>query len=108
MLVGISDDTGDAGQGGNLLWRALGITAGHDNPAFGILATNAANAGACVPVGRGSNRAGIQNDDLGVLCIRHPLESVVTQLSLYSGAVCLGRSTAKILYVKACHSNIVT
>lgn len=78
MLVGISNDTGDAGQGGNLLWCALGIAAGHDNLALGILATNAADAGACVPVGRGSNRAGIQNDDLGVLRIRDPLESVLT------------------------------
>ena len=108
MLVGITDNPRDAGQGGNLVGCALGVTAGYHDLAMGILASNATDAGARVMVGRGGDGAGIEHDNVGVLGTRRPLQSALTQLALYSRTVGLGRATAKILYVKACHSNMVT
>jgi hypothetical protein len=107
MLMRIPDHLGDSGQRSNLFGRALGVAPGDNDVAAGILAVDAADAGASVPVGGGSYGTGIQNDDLGMLGSGGPLQAAIGKLALYSGAVGLRRSTAKILYVKARHSNIV-
>lgn len=108
MLMGISDYSCNAGQSGNFLRRSLRVTPGHHDPAVGIRALNSANSRARVLVGCGGDGAGIQNDDIRLLQSSCCFQSTFAELALYSSAVGLRRSTAKILYVKARHSHIVT
>ena len=108
MLMGISDYSCDPGQSSNFLRRPLCVTPGHYNLAGGIRALNSANSRARVLVGCGGDGAGIQNDDIGLLQSSCCFQPALEELALYSSPVSLRRSTAKILYVKARHSNIVT
>ena len=108
MLMGISDYSCDAGQSCNFLRRSLCVTPGHYDLAGGIGALNSANSGARVLVGGGGYGTGIQHDNVGFVQSGCCFQSALEELALYSGAIGLCRSTAKILYVKTCHSHIVT
>lgn len=105
--MGISDYLCDARQSGNFLGCPLGIAAGHDDLAARTFSVDAPDGGASILIGGGGHRTCIEDDNLSFLeggCSR---PTAVRELALYSGAVRLGRSTAKILYVKSCHSHIV-
>ena len=63
MLVRIADHLGHAGKGGDFLRSALRIAAGDHDLRVGILPMNAADGGACVLIGRGRYRAGVEDDE---------------------------------------------
>jgi hypothetical protein len=104
----ISDYSRHTRQGGNFLRRALRVTAGHHDLAIGILALNSPNGGARVLVGGRGYGTCIEYDNVGGIQSGCCFQATFAELALYSGAVGLRRSTAKILYVKARHSHIVT
>lgn len=108
MLMGISDYSRNPGQGRNFPGRALRITAGYYDLAIGVLTLNPPNGSARVLISGGRDGTGIQNDNIGFVHRRCWFEPTIYELPLYSGAIRLRRSTAKILYVKARHSHIVT
>jgi hypothetical protein len=85
----------------------LRITSRDDDLAPGILTIDTPNGGSRILVGSRSYCAGIQYDNLGVLGSARPLHATRGKLLLYSGAICLRRPAAKILYVKTRHSHIV-
>src|SRR5947209_13990584 len=107
MLIGISNDSRDPGQSGDLFWCPLRVTTRNHDLAGGIFALDASNGSARVLVGSRRYCACIEDNNIRLLqssCC----QSAINELALYSGAIGLRRSTAKILYVKACHSHIVT
>jgi len=108
MLVGISNYLRDPGQSGDLFRCPLRITTRHHDLAVGIVSLNTPNRGARVLVSCCGHSAGIQNDNVSFVQSCCWLQSAINELLLYSGAIRLRRSTAKILYVKTWHSHIVT
>ena len=107
LFVRVSDDLGDAGKSCDFLWRALGVAAGDHNLTARVCTANAANGSAGVLVGRGCDRAGVQNDDLRVRGRRGAFESAVGKLPLDCRAVGLSGAAAKILDVKAGHGSML-
>jgi hypothetical protein len=108
MLIGVSNHSGDPRQSCYLFRRALRVAPGDYDFAFGIFASNTANGGARVLVSGGGNGTRVQNDNVGFAQSSCRLQPTFKKLALYSGTIGLRRSTAKILYVKTCHSHIVT
>ena len=108
MLMRVPNYLCHARQSRNFLRRSLRITARDHDLALGIFALNSSNGRARVLIGGSGHGTGIQNDDVGFLQSRCCFQPTFAELALYSSAVSLRRSTAKILYVKARHSHIVT
>jgi hypothetical protein len=97
-----------ARQSRDFLRSSLGVTSSHNDLAPWILAFDPPNCRPGILICCRSNRASIQNDDLCLLRPRRLLATQLSKLALYSGAIGLRRSTAKIYYVKSRHSHIVT
>ena len=108
MFMGISNYSRDPRQSGNFFRRPLGIATGDDDLTMGILTANAANRGARILVSGSGHGAGVQNDNIRCCQSSRCFQPTLDKLPLYSSAIRLCRSTAKILYVKARHSHIVT
>jgi hypothetical protein len=108
MLVGIPNHLRDPGQSGDLFRSPLCVTTRNYDLAGGIFSLDASNGGARVLVGSRSYCACIEDNNVCLLQSSYCFESAINELALYSGAIGLRRPTAKILYVKACHSHIVT
>ena len=68
---------------------------------------DAPDGGAGILIGSGGYRTCIEDDNLSFMQGGCSRQTAIRELALYSSAVRLGRSTAKILYVKSCHSHIV-
>jgi len=66
-FVGIADNERDAGEGGKFFGGALGVTTGHEDFGGGILRMDFADGVAGLRVGRGGDRAGVDDDELGVV-----------------------------------------
>ena len=62
--MAVADDGEDAGEGGQFLWGALGVTAGGEDAGVGIEAVGAADKGAGFAVGFGGDAAG-DHDHIG-------------------------------------------
>ena len=97
----------NAGQCRDLIGRALGIAAGHNDFAVGVLPPDAANGRAGVLFGGGSDCAGVQDHDVGVGRGLGSVQALRPKLLLYSSAVGLSGPTAEIFYVKAGHAPIL-
>ena len=69
---------------------------------------NTANSGARVLVRGSGDGAGIEDDNFGVGGHARPLPSFFPKLTLDSGPVGLGCTTAKILDIEAGHASILT
>ena len=103
----VTDDLAHARKRSYFLRRALRITAGHDDPAIGILAANASNGRPGILVGSRGDGTGIQNYDLGFERPGSADRAVVAKLPLDRGAVCLGGTASEVFYVKAGHGSIL-
>ena len=66
-FVGIADDEGDAGEGGEFFGCALGITAGYEDFGGRVLSVNFADGVAGLGVGGGSDGAGVYDDEFRAL-----------------------------------------
>ncbi len=64
-LVAVAEDGGDAGEGGKLVGRTLGVAAGDDDARIGVAAMGAANVGARGAVCLCSDGAGVDEDEIG-------------------------------------------
>ena len=107
MLVRVADYLRDAEQAGQFFGRALGVAAGDHNFCMGIFAVHPADSGAGVLIGRGGDRASVQDYDPGFGECPGALQSLILELTLDGGAISLGRTAPKILYVKTRHHTIV-
>ena len=66
VLMGIAHYPRDTGQGGKFMGRALGIAACNQNFCIRIFAMHAPDGGAGVLIGSRGDRAGIEDDDVGI------------------------------------------
>jgi len=107
VFVGITNNDGNAGQGGNFAGGALGVAAGNYYFAGGIFAADAAEGGAGVLFGGSGDGAGVQNNDFRGSRAVGAVEAAVAELLLYSGSVGLGGAAAEIFDVKAGHRTIL-
>jgi len=64
--MGISDDQGDAFDGGEFLGGALGVAAGDEDAGLGMVAMEFANGLAHFIVGGGGDGAGVEHDQAGI------------------------------------------
>jgi len=107
VLVGIPDDLCDSRKGGEFLRGPLGVASSNHDASLRIFTMNAADGGPGVLIGGSSDRAGIQDHDLGVRGCRSSIETVALELAFDGRTIGLRRTAAKILYVKSCHHTIV-
>jgi hypothetical protein len=68
---------------------------------------HAAYRGTRILIGRCRHRASIKNYDFRAACVVRAFESAILELALKGGAIGLGGTAPKILYVKSRHSTIV-
>ena len=108
MFVRITDDLGDAGEGGDFLGGALGVASGDDDLGAGILAMDAADGGAGIVIGGGGDGAGIEHDEFSAVGSSGAFESLLLELALEGGAVGLGGAASEVLDVESCHETSVT
>ena len=101
--MGVADDEGDAGEGGEFFWGALGVAAGDDNLAGGVGGVEFADGVASLGVGGGCDGTGVYHDHVGIGCGRGRGTATVEELALDGGAVGLGGPAAKLLDVKGGH-----
>ena len=64
-FVGVADDEGDAGKGGDFIGGALGVTAGDDDLSIGIGGMEFADGVAGLGVGGSSDGARVDYDHVG-------------------------------------------
>src|SRR5215471_17354137 len=107
MLVGITDDATHAWQRRHFFGRPLRVASSYNDLAAWILATDSTDGGSRIPVGRGSDRTGIDHHDLGFGGAVYGHEATLTQLALDCCAISLSGPTSKIFYVETCHPSIV-
>jgi hypothetical protein len=103
----IADHLRYPGQRHYLFRRTLRVTTSHNNSALGIFALNAPDRCACVTVGGGRHRAGIQDDNLSLRRYRSPIQASLFKLALDGRSISLSSTAAKILDVETRHLSIV-
>ena len=96
-FVGVADDPGDAGKGGEFFWGALGIATGDDHANSGIGSMEFANGVAGLGIGGGRDRAGVDDNDVGSVGRADGSAAAVKQLALEGSAIGL-RGTATELF----------
>jgi len=104
VLVGIAYDQVYSRQGCDFFWGSLGVAAGDDDAYVRVLAAHAADGGARILVGAIGHRAGIQNDDGGVLGAGRAGQPTLLELAFKSSAVRLRGAASKILYKEFGHT----
>ena len=102
-LMGVADDEGDAGEGGNFFRGALGITAGYQNARGWIDGVDFADGVAGLGIGGSGNCAGVKNHNVGRGRIGRESTALFTELALDGCAVCLRGTAAKLLYIEGAH-----
>jgi hypothetical protein len=100
--VAVAHHGGHAGQGGQLIRRALGIAAGNDNPCFGIEPVGAADKRAGGAVSLGRYAASIDNHHVG-RCWFEFAKPCCAQVAAHRLAIGAGGTAAKMFDVKSRH-----
>jgi hypothetical protein len=98
--VGVADDPFHTGEAGEILRRALGITAGYQNPGGWVFAMHAADGLPNVVIGGGGNGTGVEDDEIGGGTVVRGTETMGCEVSMDSGAIGLGGPAAEVLDVK--------
>lgn len=99
-FVGIANDPGNPGEGGEFFRRALCIAASDNDFCGRILRVDFADGVASLGVGGRRHRAGVDNDDRGGGGIRGESESAIEQLAFDRRSIGLGGATAELLNVE--------
>jgi hypothetical protein len=107
MLVRVAHHPTHAGQSRQFLRRALRVAAGHQDAALGILAMNAPDGGAHVPVRRFGHRAGVQHHHAGVVSGIGALQPPLEHLALQRGAIRLRGPAPEVLQIESPHALII-
>ena len=102
-LVGVADDPGDAGESGEFLGGALGVTAGDDDAGGGIVGVKFADGVAGLSVCRGGDGACVDDDDVGGGGVNCRREAAIAELALDGGAVGLRGAAAELFDVEGGH-----
>jgi len=101
--VGVTDDPGDAGEGGQFFRGALDVAAGGDDLRVGIDGVNLANGVAGLRISGGGDRAGVHYDDIGGCGVGCGDAAAITELPFEGGGVGLRRAAAELCNVKGRH-----
>ena len=101
--MGIADDPGDAGEGGEFFGGTLSVAASDDDAGGRIGSVELANGIAGLGVGCSGDGAGVDDDDVGVGGFGRRSESAIYQLALEGGAVGLGGAAAELFDVEGGH-----
>ena len=102
-FVGIADDERDTGEGRKFFGGALGVTTGDKDFGGRILRVDFANGIAGLCVGGGSDGAGVDDDELGVLRRSRGGAAAIKELAFDGGAVGLSGATAELFDVEGRH-----
>jgi hypothetical protein len=102
-FVRISNDPFHAGQGGQFLRCALRVAARHQDAGTWIFAMYAAHRLANVVIRGGSDRAGVQNYQVGLAALAGGFQALAREQRFKSGAIRLGSPASKILHEKLFH-----
>jgi len=102
-FVGIADNERDAREGRKFFRGALSVTAGDKDFGGRILRVNFANGIAGLCIGGGSDGAGVDDDELGVLRRSRRGAAAIKELAFDGGAVGLGGATAELFDVEGRH-----
>jgi len=62
--VGVSHHPGYPGESGHFLRRTLGVAAGNHNPCIRVFAMDAADGGAGILIGGGSDGTGVEHNNV--------------------------------------------
>ena len=98
----VTDNAADAGESGEFFWSALGVAAGDDDAGGGVCGVNFADSVASLGIGGGSDGAGVQDDDVGVLpgCRG---AATIEELAFDRSAIGLSGAAAKLFDVEGGH-----
>ncbi len=101
--MGIADDPGDAGKGGQLFGSALGIAASDDDADMGVGGAKLADGVASLGVGGGCDGARVDDDDVSSGGRGGRRETTVEQLPLEGGTIGLRGATTELFDEKSRH-----
>src|SRR5713226_9133056 len=104
-LVGIADDPGDTGKRRQFFGSALGIATGDDHADGGVGGVKLSNGVAGLGVGRGSDGAGVDDDDVCGSGGGGSGAAAVEQLALEGGTIGLSGAATELFDEKARHLN---
>ena len=103
-FVGIADNPGDAGEGGQLFGRALGVAAGDDEADAGVGGVKLSNGVAGLGVGRGCDGTGVDDDDVSGGGSGCGGAAAVEQLALEGRAIGLGGTATELFDEEGRHA----
>ena len=98
-FVAVADDSGNAGERGQLFGGALGVAAGGDDAGIGVEAMGAANVGTGFAIGFGRDAAGVYDHHIG-LGVQSFRCAGGTQESGYGFAISASGPAAEVLDVE--------
>ncbi len=101
--MGIADDKRDAREGSEFFRGALSITAGDEDFGNGVLGVDFSDGVAGLRVGGGSDGAGVDDDEFGVVRRSRDCAAAIEELAFDSGAIGLGGATSELFDVKGGH-----
>jgi len=102
-FVGVANDVGDAGEGGEFFRGALRVAASDDDFGGGILGVDFADSVASLGVGGGSDGTGVKDYDFGGGRVSRRGKSEIAELAFEGGAVGLGGAATELVDVEGGH-----
>ena len=97
-LMGITNHPFDAVHLREFIGRALGVAAGYENAGGGIFAADTADGGPRIVVRGRSDRAGVQDDDIGCFAGWREGKSASGDLGFERGAIGLCGAASEVLH----------
>lgn len=101
----ITDNERDARKSGELLGSALGVTAGDEDPGFGILGVDFADGVASLGVSGRSDGTCIDDHEFRIIRRGGWSAATIAELALDGGTVGMGGAAAKLFDVKSSHES---
>ena len=105
-FVRVADNERNTGEGGEFFGSTLSVTAGDDDARGGTGGVEFADGVASLGIRRGSDGAGVENDDIGLGGAGGKREAAFEKLALDSGAVGLGGAAAKLFDKEGVHRRV--
>ena len=99
----VANDVRDTGEGGKVLWGALGVAAGDDDARGGIARVDFADGVAGLGIGGRGDGAGVDDDVVGRVGRLDGRAAAIEELAFDGGAVGLGGAAAELLEVEGRH-----
>src|SRR5256885_5826819 len=107
VFVRITHYPTDSRQRCSFLRRTLGVAAGYQYLAVGVVPVDAPDGRTGVLICRGGDGAGIENHYLGLGGNRGPIETLGAQVLLNGGPIRLGGAAPEVLHIEARHGAII-